>query len=40
VIHCAVATSASDINITSGGLTINSGDTVACTALTYSALAA
>jgi hypothetical protein len=40
VIHCAVATASSDINITSGGLTINAGDTVACTALTYVALSA
>lgn len=40
VIHCAVAASSSDINITSGGLTINAGDTVACTALTYTALSA
>lgn len=38
VVHCAVSTSGSDINITSGGLTINAGDTVACSALTYTAM--
>lgn len=36
-IHCAVAASASDINL-SNGLTVASGDTVACSALTYTAL--
>ena len=35
-VHCAVAASASDINM-SGGLTIASGDTVAVSALTYTA---
>lgn len=33
-VHCAVAASASDINMT-GGLTIGAGDTVSCSALTY-----
>jgi len=37
VVHCAVAASASDINL-SGGLTIGAGDTVACSALTYTAM--
>ena len=36
VVHCAVAASGSDINLTNG-LIINAGDTVACTSLTYSA---
>lgn len=35
-VHCAVAASASDINM-SGGLTIGAGDTVSCSSLTYSA---
>lgn len=39
VIHCAVAASASDINITNG-LTVASGDTVSCSSLTYTALPA
>lgn len=39
VIHCAVAASASDINMT-GGLTIAAGDTVSCSSLTYTALSA
>ena len=39
VIHCAVAASASDINMTNG-LTIASGDTVSCSSLTYRALTA
>ncbi len=39
VIHCAVAASGSDINLT-GGLTINAGDTVAVSSLTYTALSA
>jgi hypothetical protein len=39
VIHCAVAASASDINMTNG-LVVASGDTVSCSALTYTALAA
>ncbi len=37
VIHCAVAASASDINM-SNGLTVAAGDTVSCSALTYTAL--
>lgn len=36
LVHCAVAASASDINMT-GGLTVGSGDTVSCSSLTYSA---
>lgn len=36
VVHCAVAASGSDINMT-GGLTVGSGDTVSCSSLTYSA---
>ena len=39
VIQCAVAASGSDINMT-GGLTVASGDTVSCSALTYTALSA
>jgi hypothetical protein len=39
VIHCAVAASGSDINLTNG-LTINAGDTVSCSSLTYTALIA
>lgn len=35
--HCAVSTTGSDINITSGGLTVTAGDTVSCSALTYTA---
>ncbi|MBS0330805.1 MAG: hypothetical protein JSR30_13190 [Proteobacteria bacterium] len=35
-VHCAVAASASDINMT-GGLTIAAGDTVSCSSLTYTA---
>ena len=38
-IHCAVAASGSDINLT-GGLTIAAGDTVSCSSLTYKALTA
>ncbi len=37
VVHCAVAASASDINL-SGGLTIDAGDTVSCSSLTYTAM--
>lgn len=37
VVHCAVAASGSDINL-SNGLTIGAGDTVACTSLTYTAM--
>ena len=39
VIHCAVAASGSDINM-SNGLTVASGDTVSCSSLTYAALSA
>lgn len=39
VIHCAVAGSGSDINLTNG-LTVASGDTVSCSSLTYAALSA
>jgi hypothetical protein len=39
VVHCQVAASASDINM-SGGLTIGAGDTVSCSSLTYTALSA
>jgi hypothetical protein len=38
VVHCEVSTSGSDINITSGGLTIGAGDTVSCSSLTYTAM--
>lgn len=37
VSHFSVAASGSDINL-SNGLTINAGDTVACTSLTYTAM--
>lgn len=37
-VHCAVAASGSDINMT-GGLTIWAGDTVSCSSLTYTASA-
>lgn len=37
VSHCAVAASSSDINLT-GGLTINAGDTVSCSSLSYSSM--
>ena len=37
VVHCAVAASASDINMT-GGLTVGAGDTVSCSSLTYTAM--
>lgn len=39
VIHTDVAASGGSINL-SGGLTINSGDTVSCSSLTYTALPA
>ena len=39
VIHCAVAASASDINMTNG-LTVANGDTVSCSSLTYQAISA
>ena len=37
VIHCAVAASASDINM-SNGLTVANGDTVSCSGINYTAL--
>lgn len=36
-VHCAVAASGSDINMT-GGLTVGAGDTVSCSSLTYTAM--
>jgi hypothetical protein len=39
VIHCAVAASGSDIDMTNG-LTIAAADTVTCSSLTYTALSA
>jgi len=39
VIHCAVAASGSDIDLTNG-LTVATGDTVSCSSLTYTALTA
>lgn len=39
VIHCAVAASGSDINM-SNGLTVAAGDQVSCSSLTYTALPA
>lgn len=39
VIHCAVAASGSDINM-SNGLVVAPGDTVSCSSLTYTALSA
>jgi len=39
VIHCAVAASSSDINMTNG-LTVAAGDTVSCSSLSYTALSA
>lgn len=39
VIHCAVAASGSDINMTNG-LVVAAGDTVICSSLTYTALSA
>lgn len=39
VIHCAVAASGSDIDM-SGGLTLGAGDTVSVSSLTYTALGA
>lgn len=39
VIHCAVAASGYDINLTNG-LTVAAGDTVSCSSLTYTALSA
>ena len=37
VVHCAVAASGSDINL-SGGLTVGAGDTVSCSSLSYTAM--
>jgi hypothetical protein len=37
IVHCAVAASGSDINMT-GGLTVGAGDTVSCSSLTYEAM--
>jgi hypothetical protein len=37
VVHCAVGSSGSDINM-SGGLTVGAGDTVSCSSLTYTAM--
>lgn len=37
IVHCAVAASGSDINMT-GGLTVGAGDTVSCSSLTYTAM--
>jgi hypothetical protein len=39
VIHCAVAASGSDIDMTNG-LAVTAGDTIACSGLTYTALSA
>ncbi len=39
IIHCAVAASASDIDMTNG-LTVAPGDTVSCSSLTYKAISA
>jgi hypothetical protein len=39
VVHCEVAGSGSDINLT-GGLNVTAGDTVSCSSLTYTALTA
>jgi hypothetical protein len=39
VIHCAVAASASDINMTNG-LVVAAADTVSCSSLTYRAISA
>lgn len=36
-VHCAVAASGSDINMTNG-LVVNAGDTVACSSLEYTAM--
>jgi hypothetical protein len=40
VIHCAVAATGSDINMTTGGLVVAANDTVACSGITYTALPA
>lgn len=39
IIHCAVAASGSDINMTNG-LVVTAGDTVSCSSLTYQAISA
>jgi hypothetical protein len=36
--HCTVGTAGDAINVTSGGLTVTAGDTVSCSALTYTAM--
>jgi hypothetical protein len=36
--HCTVGTAGDAINITSGGLAVTAGDTVSCSALTYTAM--
>ena len=36
--HCTVGTSGDAINVTSGGLAVTAGDTVSCSALTYTAM--
>ena len=38
IVHCTVGTSGDAINVTSGGLTVTAGDTVSCSALTYTAM--
>ena len=39
VVHTTVGTTGDAINVTSGGLTVTAGDTVSCSALTYTAMA-
>lgn len=39
IVHCAVAASGSDVNMTNG-LVVNAGDTVSCSSLVYTALIA
>ena len=39
VVHTTVSTTGDAINVTSGGLTVTAGDTVSCSALTYTAMA-
>ena len=36
--HCTVGTTGDAINVTSGGLAVTPGDTVSCSALTYTAM--
>jgi len=38
VVHTTVGTSGDAINVTSGGLAVTAGDTVSCSALSYSAM--